>query len=223
MTPARALGAVMLLALPARAELEPVVAHPEREPRAFPRRWLELSAHGAGAAAECSSPCDDTSAWGYAAGLTAVLRPNPDFAVVLGLHRAWFRWRPEGRESRMAHVTTERIGVRVYLAQTPRLDFWLEPSLFRSAWGPSHDLRASRSGMIGGYGAAIGVDAFVWDHLKLGVRVQVDSGGGPMESSSGGGAVAPSEEPLEPPPVRMILQVGPTVTVVFGPPNARAK
>ena len=213
MTPARVLGAVMLLALPARAELEPVVPHPEREPSVFPRRWLELSAHGAGAVADCASPCDDTSAWGYAAGLTAVLRPNPDFAVVLGLHRAWFRWRPEGRESRMAHVTTERIGGRVYLKQTRRFDFWFEGSLLRPAWGARGALTPHSVGL----GTALGLDAFVWDHLKLGARVQVDYVGGPMGPSEGGGAVAPSQEPLEPPPVRMVLQVGPTVTVVFGP------
>ncbi len=215
MLPARVLVSVMLLTLPARAELEPVVAHPEREPHVFPRRWLELSAHGAGAVADCVSPCDDTSAWGYAAGLSAALRPNPDVAVVLALHRSWFRWRPEARDSRMAHVTSERIGVRVYLAETPRLDAWLEPSLLRLTWG-ARELRSTHSG---GLGTALGLDAFVWDHLKLGARVQVDYVGAPRGPSEGGGAVASSEVPLEPPPLRLVLQVGPTVTVVFGPAN----
>lgn len=34
------------LVIPGAGQLRPVVAHPEREPRAFPRRSAELSLHG---------------------------------------------------------------------------------------------------------------------------------------------------------------------------------
>ena len=46
------------LVIPGAAQLRPVVAHPEREPRVFPRRAAELSLHGAGArVAHCDEPC----------------------------------------------------------------------------------------------------------------------------------------------------------------------
>ncbi len=67
--------------IPHGGQLRPVVVHPEREPRAFPRRWVELAAHGGGAQlARCDEPCEGVQTWGYAAGATALVRATPSFA-----------------------------------------------------------------------------------------------------------------------------------------------
>lgn len=217
MSPERLLAASIALTatLPARAETGPVVVHPERQQRAFSRRWFELSAHGAGAARDCSAACDDVDPLGFAAGLTALLRPSREYAVGAGWDRAWFRWRPEGDDPATAHLTSLRLLARLYLLATARLDFWLEASVNESTGGASRRVAPPPSSF--GTGTGAGLDVFVWDHLELGPRAQVNwvfAARAPQEGGQSGGAATP---PPEAPPIRLVLQLGLAITVPFGP------
>lgn len=206
---------LLAIALPARAELSPVVVHPEREPRVFPRRWIELSTHFAGAAGNCAAPCEGVESLGYAAGVTALFRPSRKYAVAVGWDRAWFRWQAENRDSLTVHVTVHRLGMRFYLLDTARFDGWLEASVTQQLWGASGD--ASTAGAGPGLGTGVGLDVFVWDYVRLGPCARSDLGFQDSGPTSGGGAVAPSSEPLTAPAIHLVFQLGLAVTVTFGP------
>lgn len=220
---ARAVLFVMLFAVPARAELEPVVARPNLQPRMFPRRWFELSVYASGAVGDCREVCDDTSRWGYAAGFSAAMRPSVGVAAVFTVQRVWFRWLPEGRDPLTAHVTSYRMGIRAYLLEARQLDFWFEQALLVPSWGASTEVSSPYSSPIFGLGlgSAIGAEVFVSHHVKVGARVQVDYYGG-WSGPESGGTSDPAQEPLSPPPVSLAFLFGPAVAVVFGPQNIPA-
>ena len=205
----------LTVAFPARAETGPVVVHPERHPRAFSRRWFELSAHGAGAARDCSAACDEVDPLGFAAGFTALLRPGREYALGAGWDRAWFRWRPEGDDPATAHLPSLRLLARLYLLATARLDFWLEASVNESTGGASRRVAPPPSSF--GTGTGAGLDVFVWDHLKLGPRAQVNWVFAARAPQEGGGSVGAAAAPPEAPSIRLVLQLGLAVTVPFGP------
>jgi hypothetical protein len=192
-----------------------VVVYPGQHPREFSRRWLELSAFGAGAARDCAAACDDVDPLGFAAGFTALLRPSREYAVGAGWDRAWFRWRPEGDDSATAHLTSLRLLARLYLIAMARLDFWLEASVNESSEGASRRVLTPPSSI--GTGTGAGLDVFVWDHLKLGPRAQVNLVFAPRAPQEGGQSVGAAVPPPEAPPIRLVLQLGLAVTVPFGP------
>lgn len=211
------LGALVSLVTPnaARAELPPVVAHPERAPRVFDRRWGEFAIHLGGAARDCYEACDEVESLGWAAGFTALLRPNRSFALLVGLERAWFSWQADGGEDLTAHVTFQRIGARLYLIDTSRLDGWLEVSLVRPTWGASQEVRVPYSGLGTGMGA--GLDVFVWDYLKVGPYARVNWALVDRGPDSSGGSVGSAGQAPEAPAINLVLQLGLSVTVAFGP------
>ncbi|MCC6901231.1 MAG: hypothetical protein IT377_19815 [Polyangiaceae bacterium] len=193
---------VLGVSVPARAQLGPVVPHPEREPRGFPRRAVELGVHGASAwVAHCDEPCQGLETWGYAAGATVLVRSAPTFAWGLVLDRASFRWQPEGREGRRAEATFVGLSARPYFTHRSRLDPWLELSVLVNTIGA---------------GAAAGLDVFVVDHLKVGPRVHF--GFAPQDRGPRSGAgIQPA--PLPTPGIDAVAQIGIAVTVTVGPPS----
>ncbi len=208
--------AVWTLTLIVLAQLRPVVAHPEREPRVFPRRAVELGVHGGGAAAHCGFGCSDSETFGYAAGFSAIIRPAPSYAIGVGWDRAWFRWRPEGRDL-AAHVTFYRFAARLYPLRTARLDGWLEYALSFPTMGASAPDVDPIPAFVG-MGVGLGLDVIVWDHLKMGPRARADwmwlGRAGPAE---GGGAASSADGRRETPPITAVAQLGVGVTVTLGP------
>ncbi|MBK7584423.1 MAG: hypothetical protein IPI67_29990 [Myxococcales bacterium] len=211
----RVLVVSCLFAARARADLAPVVAHPEPPPRVFPRRMFELATHGAGAASECAQSCNGLTRVGFGAGFTALLRPLHGIAFLYGIDRSWFRWSPDGRETFTAHVTTRRVGMRGYVLETENLDGWLEAVLIKPSWGASTEVDSPGPGA--GLGTGAGVEMYLREHLKLGARAQFDvfgEDGGPHE---GGGTSAATGTTREAPLIRLVFQLGLTVTIPFGP------
>lgn len=190
------------LVIPGAAQLRPVVAHPEREPRVFPRRSAELSLHGAGArVAHCDEPCGGVARWGYAAGTTALVRLAPSFAWGLVVDYARFRWQPEGRSARGADAMFLGLAARPYFTERSRLDPWLELSVSINAIG---------------FGAGAGLDVFVLDQLKVGPRAYFTFAAQSCGRSSGGG-IGP--EPLSSPGIAGVAQLGIATTLAFGAPS----
>lgn len=211
----RALILLLLVAGNASAELAPVVPHPEHQPRVYPRRLLGISTHFAGAVGDCAAPCEGVESLGYAGGVTGVVRPSRGFAVIVGGDRAWFRWQPPNGDSLTVHETVYRLGARYYLLDSPRFDGWLEASVTLHLRGATGE--ATTSAADSGLGAGLGLDVFVWDHVRLGPYARQDVGFYDSGPKSGGGAVAPPGEPLKAPVMYLVLQFGLAATVTFGP------
>lgn len=202
------------VASPARADLRPVVAHPERGPRVFPRRVVELGVHGGGAAAHCGFSCGDSDTFGYAAGFAVLIRPAPSYALGVVWDRAWFRWRPEGRAPLTAHVTFYRFAARLFPLRKARLDGWLECSLSLPIRGASASGVDPLPAFIG-MGVGSGLDVFVWDGLKVGPSARVDwmmIGRGDAPTSGAG----PVARRIETPPITAVGQIGVGITVPLG-------
>ncbi len=190
------------IAGPARAELRPVVAHPERAPRVFPRRWFELAVHGGGAGlARCDEPCDGVARSGYSVGATALIRPAPSFGCGLEFDYARFRWQPEGRSARVADAMFVGLAARPYFTESSRLDPWLELSVGINAIG---------------FGAGTGLDVFVLDQLKIGPRAHFRFAPQNTGPKSGAGL---GPDPLPSPGIDAVAQLGVAVTLSLGPPS----
>ena len=179
-----------------------MVVHPEREPRAFPRRWVELAAHGGGAQlARCDEPCEGVQTWGYAAGATALVRATPSFAWGFVVDYSRFRWQPEGRRARSAEAMFLGLAARPYFTDRSRFEPWLELSILVNTIG---------------FGAGAGFDVFVLDHLKVGPRAHFNFA--PQNRGSRYGA-GPDPAPPPSPGIDAVAQLGVAVTLTFGPPS----
>lgn len=196
--PARATRIV----IPGVGQLRQVVAHPERGPRVFPRRTVELSVQGGGAGvAHCDEPCEGVARWGHAVGTTALVRPAPSFACGIVLDYARFRWQPERRSARGADTMFFGLAARPYFADRSRFEPWLELSISINAIG---------------FGAGAGLDVFVLDHLKVGPRAHFAFAPQSRGPRSGAG-IDPA--PLSSPGIDAVAQLGIAITLTFGPPS----